>query len=162
MNAVALTGLFLYRFGETITIPFWTERWQPTSFYTKLLANRLRGLHTLCLLDIQAKERTEADLLAGRPRFQPPRFMSVRAGLEELLACSAQLSLSDMEPPTIPSGLSTEACGLSGAVTEETFAIGVARLGHRTQQIVSGPIRELVLVDFGPPLPLCCDSWSCF
>ena len=42
--------LQLYHFGETVSIVFWTETWRPTSFCEKIVANRRRGLHTLCLL----------------------------------------------------------------------------------------------------------------
>ncbi|CAE7915018.1 DPH5, partial [Symbiodinium sp. KB8] len=50
MNAVASCGLQLYNFGQTITVPFWTDKWQPDSFFEKILHNSRGGLHTLCLL----------------------------------------------------------------------------------------------------------------
>lgn len=50
MNAVGVCGLQLYRYGETISIPFFTETWKPDSFYEKIKSNRTLGLHTLCLL----------------------------------------------------------------------------------------------------------------
>lgn len=50
MNAIGCTGLQLYSFGETISIPFWTETWQPDSFFDKIIENYKRNLHTLCLL----------------------------------------------------------------------------------------------------------------
>jgi diphthine synthase len=50
MNAVGACGLQLYRFGEAISIPFFTETWRPASFYDKIKANHTIGLHTLCLL----------------------------------------------------------------------------------------------------------------
>lgn len=50
MNAVGACGLQLYRYGEAISIPFFTETWRPDSFYDKIKANRAIGLHTLCLL----------------------------------------------------------------------------------------------------------------
>jgi len=40
----------LYNFGETVSIVFWTDTWQPDSFYDKIVHNLARGLHTLCLL----------------------------------------------------------------------------------------------------------------
>lgn len=40
----------LYSFGETVSIPFWTDEWRPDSFCEKIQANLERGLHTLCLL----------------------------------------------------------------------------------------------------------------
>lgn len=50
MNAVGVCGLQLYRYGETVSIPFFTETWRPDSFYEKIQKNRTLGLHTLCLL----------------------------------------------------------------------------------------------------------------
>lgn len=52
MNAIGCTGLQLYSFGETVSIPFWTETWKPDSFMDKIIANFERNLHTLCLLGI--------------------------------------------------------------------------------------------------------------
>jgi diphthine methyl ester synthase len=51
-NAVGCCGLQLYRFGETVSIPYWTETWKPDSFFDKITGNYSRGLHTLCLLGI--------------------------------------------------------------------------------------------------------------
>jgi len=65
MNAVGVCGLQLYRFGETISIPFFTETWRPDSFYDKIKANRQLGLHTLCLLDIRVKEPSIESLCSG-------------------------------------------------------------------------------------------------
>ncbi|KAG8484887.1 hypothetical protein CXB51_021328 [Gossypium anomalum] len=58
MNAIGICGLQLYRYGETVSIPFFTETWRPDSFYEKIERNRNLGLHTLCLLDIRVKEPT--------------------------------------------------------------------------------------------------------
>lgn len=35
MNAVGCCGLQLYKFGETVSIPYWDETWKPDSFYDK-------------------------------------------------------------------------------------------------------------------------------
>ena len=61
MNAVGACGLQVYRFGETVSIPFFSKTWRPLSFYDKVLENRARGLHTLCLLDIKVKEISDAN-----------------------------------------------------------------------------------------------------
>lgn len=50
LNAVSCCGLQLYRFGETVSIPFWTDDWKPDSFIDKIERNLEGGLHTLCLL----------------------------------------------------------------------------------------------------------------
>ncbi|ONL98165.1 putative diphthine methyl ester synthase [Zea mays] len=52
MNAIGVCGLQLYRYGETISIPFFTDEWRPDSFYEKIQNNRQLGLHTLCLLGL--------------------------------------------------------------------------------------------------------------
>lgn len=52
MNAVSCCGLQLYNFGETVSIPYWTEKWQPDSFFQKIVENFKRNLHTLCLLGL--------------------------------------------------------------------------------------------------------------
>ncbi|KAL9682495.1 hypothetical protein QQ045_014294 [Rhodiola kirilowii] len=72
MNAVGVCGLQLYRYGETISIPFFTETWRPDSFYEKIFRNRKLGLHTLCLLDIRVKEPTLESLCRGKKKYEPP------------------------------------------------------------------------------------------
>jgi diphthine synthase len=52
LNAVGACGLQLYSFGETVSIPFWTDTWRPISFFDKICENKKRGLHTLCLLGV--------------------------------------------------------------------------------------------------------------
>ncbi len=53
-SAVAETGLHIYKFGATITIPFSekTKGALPESVYKTIEQNKKLGLHTLCLLDI--------------------------------------------------------------------------------------------------------------
>ena len=53
----------MYRFGETVSIPFFEDSWRPESFYDKMVANQRMGLHTLCLLDIKVKEQTLQNML---------------------------------------------------------------------------------------------------
>ena len=65
MNAVGCCGLQLYNFGETVSIPFWLEGWEPDSYYDKIAANKAKGMHTLCLLDIKVKEQTIENLMKG-------------------------------------------------------------------------------------------------
>mmetsp|Transcript_33559 Transcript_33559/g.73262 ORF Transcript_33559/g.73262 Transcript_33559/m.73262 type:complete len:114 (-) Transcript_33559:116-457(-) len=65
MSGIAITGLQLYRFGETVSIPFFTDKWKPYSFLFKLLRNLKHDLHTLCLLDIKVKELSESDVSKG-------------------------------------------------------------------------------------------------
>lgn len=52
LTAVGITGLQLYKFGKTTSIPFWKENYKPENFYDVLSQNKSIHAHTLCLLDI--------------------------------------------------------------------------------------------------------------
>ncbi|GAQ82718.1 hypothetical protein KFL_001210120 [Klebsormidium nitens] len=132
MNAIGACGLQLYRFGETISIPFFTDTWRPDSFYDKIKKNRDMGLHTLCLLDIRVKEPCFEALARGKKVYEPPRYMSVNTAVEQLL------DIEDRRK--------------EGVYGRETTAVGVARIGTDSQCIISGTLEELLTVDYGPPL----------
>ncbi|MCO5575961.1 hypothetical protein L7F22_029768 [Adiantum nelumboides] len=132
MNAVGACGLQLYRFGEAISIPFFTVTWRPDSFYDKIKSNRLLGLHTLCLLDIRVKEPTLESLCRGKKEYEPPKYMTVNTALEQLLE--------------------VEEIQKCDAYNGDTVCVGLARIGNSTQKIVAGPMKDLLMVDFGPPL----------
>ena len=51
-TAVAETGLSLYNFGKTVSIPAPQPNYKPSSFVDSILQNHKLGLHTLLLLDI--------------------------------------------------------------------------------------------------------------
>ncbi|KAG2540687.1 hypothetical protein PVAP13_9NG303256 [Panicum virgatum] len=105
-------------------IPFFTETCKRDHFYQTIVNNRGLGLHTLCLLDIYAKEPMSESLIRRNKVYEPPRFMTVNTAISQLL-----------EP----------------AYDEDSLCIGVARLGSDDEKIVAGPMRKLVGVDFGPP-----------
>lgn len=132
MNAVGSSGLQLYRFGETISMCFFQDTWRPDSFYEKMKYNRLGGLHTLCLLDIKVKEQNIENLMRGRKIFEPPRYMTIRQCIDQLL------EIEELRGENVYS--------------EETMCVGIARIGSDTQQIVAGTMKELRGVDFGGPL----------
>ena len=52
---VSLSGLHNYKFGKTVTVPF-PENFSETP-YNVITQNKKVGLHTLCLLDLKAKEK---------------------------------------------------------------------------------------------------------
>ena len=85
VSAMGCCGVQVYRFGEIISIPFFTENWRPYSFYDKIKQNSERNLHTLCLLDIKVKEPTLESLARGKPVYMPPRYMSTKVAAEQLL-----------------------------------------------------------------------------
>jgi diphthine synthase len=72
ISAIAETGLHIYKFGPSVTIPF-PEKIKgklPESIYDVIKMNKTRGLHTLCLLDVDADQ---------------DKFMSANEGMKILL-----------------------------------------------------------------------------
>ena len=137
MNAIGCCGLQLYSFGETISIPYWTDSWQPDSFYDKIKANTDHGLHTLCLLDIKVKEPTLESLTKKKREYMPPRFMSVSEAADQLLKIIQKKKETGQEKT---------------AYIESSLAIGLARVGHESQVIVACSLEKMRETDLGPPL----------
>ncbi len=69
LTAVARTGLQLYKFGKTGSIPFSQGDYQPETPYIVLKENLSIGAHTLFLLDLRPDEQ---------------KFMTVTEGVREL------------------------------------------------------------------------------
>eukprot|EP00041_Stephanoeca_diplocostata_P015093 m.286056 g.286056 ORF g.286056 m.286056 type:complete len:284 (-) comp19920_c0_seq9:2763-3614(-) len=132
MNAVGCCGLQLYNFGRTVSIVFFKDNWRPTSFYPKIMHNTVPKLHTLLLLDIKVKEQTDENLIRGRKIYEPPRYMTINQCIAQLLEVEEEMK--------------------GGACTPDALAVGVARVGHKSQQVVYGTLAELQTVDFGAPL----------
>src|SRR3989304_463737 len=59
ISAIAETGLHIYKLGPSVTIPFpeKTKGKLPESVYEVIKMNKARGLHTLCLLDIDIENK---------------------------------------------------------------------------------------------------------
>lgn len=72
--AIGSSGLDIYRFGPTTTIPFWMEHYRPASFIDVIARNLENGEHTLVLLDYDYKEGKAMDL---------PRALSILAEAEK-------------------------------------------------------------------------------
>ena len=134
MGAAASSGLSLYNFGQTVSIPFFEENWKPTSFVPKMEYNLKGGMHTLCLLDIKVKEPNFEAMMKGRTEYMPPRFMSVSTAAQQLLEAQ---SLVDKDQET---------------TYGSALCIGLARMGQPTQQVVAGTLEELSKIDMGAPL----------
>ncbi|KAJ9519556.1 hypothetical protein QJQ45_000648 [Haematococcus lacustris] len=132
MNAVGAAGLQLYRFGEAVSIVFFSPTWQPDSFYDRIRDNRRAGLHTLCLLDIKVKEPNLDMLARGRTVYEPPRYMTVNTAIEQLLLIESRRG--------------------EGAYDGDTTCVGIARLQADDQLMVAGPMSSVAQVDFGAPL----------
>mmetsp|Transcript_4532 Transcript_4532/g.13061 ORF Transcript_4532/g.13061 Transcript_4532/m.13061 type:complete len:284 (-) Transcript_4532:2750-3601(-) len=133
MGAAGAAGLQLYNYGQTVSIPFFDDKWRPTSFYNKIKYNRQGGMHTLCLLDIKVKEPDFDAMMKGRTEFLPPRYMSVNVAAEQLLEAE-------------------EKHGEGVYDGKKTLCVGLARMGQPTQQIVAGTLEELTNANLGGPL----------
>ncbi|XP_074594059.1 diphthine methyl ester synthase [Brevipalpus obovatus] len=137
MNAVGCCGLQLYSFGETVSIPLWTDTWKPDSFMDKIHSNKARGLHTLCLLDIKVKEKSIDALMKGKIEYEPPRFMTVSQAAQQILDSIEKRSSSG-------DSLST--------LTPESYCIGLARVGSDDQKIIRQTLKKMSSMDIGKPL----------
>ena len=133
MGAAGACGLQLYHFGQTVSIPFFDDKWRPTSFYPKIKYNRQGGMHTLCLLDIKVKEPDFEAMMRGKTTFLPPRYMSVSCAAKQLLEAE-------------------ETHGEQVYDGSKTLCVGLARMGQQTQQMVAGTLQELAQLDMGDPL----------
>ncbi|RXK35106.1 diphthine synthase [Tremella mesenterica] len=85
LTALGSTGLQMYSFGQTISLPFYTSTWAPDSWYDRLEENLRVGLHTLVLLDIKVREQSEENMARGRLIYEPPRFMSPHTAFQQIL-----------------------------------------------------------------------------
>ncbi|RMF56076.1 diphthine synthase [Candidatus Woesearchaeota archaeon] len=70
LTAVGETGLELYKFGKTTSIPFKEKGFEPETYYDVLLENQHLGLHTLFLLDLRPAEK---------------KFMTIKEAIQNLL-----------------------------------------------------------------------------
>ncbi|XP_036129433.1 diphthine methyl ester synthase isoform X1 [Molossus molossus] len=141
MSAVGCCGLQLYKFGETVSIVFWTDTWRPESFFDRVKKNRQNGMHTLCLLDIKVKEQSLENLIngsegRGRKIYEPPRYMTVNQAAQQLLEVVQNQRARGEEP----------------AVSEDTLCVGLARVGAEDQKVAAGTLQQMCSVDLGGPL----------
>lgn len=132
MNAVSCCGLQLYNFGETVSIPYWTENWKPDSFFEKIEANFSRNLHTLCLLDIKVKEPTEESLTKKIRQYMDPKFMSVKEAASQLVQIIENKSDTEL--------------------SKQSTAVGLSRVGNPDQKIAVKTMEEMQEFELGPPL----------
>ena len=113
---IGLSGLQNYKYGRSVTVPFAEGAVMSETPYMVIMENRERGLHTLCFLDIRVEE---------------DRHMTIREGLETLLATEKRKKL--------------------GMVTMDTLLIGVARAGSTNPVVKAGYVKEIMDHDFGGP-----------
>ncbi|MHC1563827.1 MAG: diphthine synthase [Candidatus Hecatellaceae archaeon] len=88
--APSISGLQIYKFGKTVTIPFPSSGYTPETPYEVLRENLSRGLHTLILLDYDAEKG---------------RWMTVKEGLQYLLSVEEKRGEGAARPERLALGL---------------------------------------------------------
>src|SRR3989338_8614118 len=116
-SAIGEAGLHLYKFGAATTLVFPEKNYSPTSCYDTILKNKKIGLHTLILLDVK-----------------PPKYMSVKDGLEVLLEI--------------------EKGKKQNLISENAFFVAASNLGSEKQKIKYGKLKDLLKESFGTPAVL--------
>lgn len=137
MNAAGCCGLQLYNFGETVSIVMWNENWKPKSFYEKIVNNKKRGLHTLCLLDIKVKEQSVENMMRGRKIYEPPRYLTANDAIRQILEI-VQSDDEEIEGKEL--------------INEDTLCVALTRIGWDDQKIFSGKFSTVRDADIGPPI----------
>uniref|UniRef100_A0A5K3F047 diphthine methyl ester synthase n=1 Tax=Mesocestoides corti TaxID=53468 RepID=A0A5K3F047_MESCO len=142
MTAVACCGIHLYHLGETVSIPLWGECGCPDSFYSKIMSNYCRGLHTLCLLDIRVKEKSVENLLRDRDVYEPPRFMLCQEAAYQILEAGRRIRqrFLDASDPDCEVPYEREP---DGYLHEDCIVICLARVATPSQAIVVTTIGTL-------------------
>jgi diphthine synthase len=85
---ISLSGLHNYKFGKTVTVPF-PENFSETP-YNVIVQNKKLGLHTLCLLDLKAKEKL---------------FLSINQALNMLREVEEKKNLGVISQDTVAVGI---------------------------------------------------------
>lgn len=70
-----ISGLQNYKFGKSVTIPFFEEGFVSETPYIVIKENKERGLHTMCYLDIKTNEK---------------RYLTINTALKTLLELEKQ------------------------------------------------------------------------
>lgn len=84
-TAIAETGLHLYKFGRSTTVPKFQKGFQPSSPYEVIESNRKIGYHTLVLLDIGMKV---SDGLRNLMKLEESIKKNVLSSSIKLIACT--------------------------------------------------------------------------
>jgi diphthine synthase len=95
LTAISETGLQLYKFGKTASIPKWQDSFKPTSFFQVVKDNLSIKAHTLLLVDIgmPLKEALlELDLASGKELGNKEIIICSKLGTEDGKIISGKLS----------------------------------------------------------------------
>jgi len=121
LTAIGSLGLELYRYGKTVSIPYWMQGFEPTSFLDGIQENYDRGLHTLCLLDIKSDEH---------------RFMTVNEAIAYLLKAEEEKKTGIVTEKTLVVGVARLGCPDQNIVAGSLSAIKSIDFGKPPHSLV--------------------------
>ncbi len=123
--AIGESGLDIYKFGPTVTVPFWFENYRPTSFLDLIGKNLENKEHTLALLDIDQK--------AHRPM-----------GLEEALGI-LRAAETAQHKGVINDGLKVVVIANAGREGQEVKYVSLGGITNELAKSLSGKAIALVI-----------------
>ncbi|MBI2046727.1 diphthine synthase [Candidatus Pacearchaeota archaeon] len=146
VDAIAETGLQLYKFGRTASMPKWQRNYKPESFVSIIKENIKIKAHTLLLVDIGMPfSESLKQLIEAAERNQknnvPPHLK--RCGLQGhlFLGCS-EIKSSKLRPPS-------KECGFNFGHKENKMSLKLdkvvvcSRMGTKEQDILYNDISKL-------------------
>ncbi|MCL4400931.1 diphthine synthase [Candidatus Parvarchaeota archaeon] len=77
-TAISESGLSLYKFGATCSLPIFTENFKPESFFDVIENNLKMGLHTLLLMEV----KNENDFVDVKTALDIIKKIEIRRGLK--------------------------------------------------------------------------------
>ncbi|TQS31615.1 hypothetical protein Golomagni_08103, partial [Golovinomyces magnicellulatus] len=116
MTAIGSSGLAGYNFGQTVSVPFWSDDWKPDSWLERIGENLNIGLHTLALSDIKVREQSAEDMSRGILRYQDPRYMLIPQLISQILSAANSQKADYLDP-------------------NRTLAIALCRMGSEQERI---------------------------
>ena len=133
-NLITKTGLQWYKFGKTISIPFFNEKFMPRTPFLHFYDNYSIGAHSLFLLDLNPSNDIT---YKGHDA-----YLSANRALQFLLDIP-KLMLENEEIEEKETLI----------IDNETYVCVCSRLGMKDERIIYGTIEEVIEYDEGNPLP---------
>ncbi len=92
LSAIGETGLQVYKFGRTVSIPFQEDA---LTFFDGIMSNQKEGLHTLVLLDLDPKEKKFLSISEAIVRMKKAEAQKKKKVCSGVLVGCARLGAKD-------------------------------------------------------------------
>ncbi len=123
--AIGESGLDVYKFGPTATLPFWSEHYKPVSFLDVIRNNMENKEHTLLLFDIDQKNR---------------RPMTIREAIRILTDVEAQ-----KKTKTITKNLRVLILGDLGKRSQRIIDVKLGAIGEKIEKELEGKVLSIII-----------------